>query len=315
MGNVLAADYYRILVLQQPPGDQARYARALLQLPALPWEIEGETEVTEAAVRALVLDNPDIRMRSADETIARYRELRAIGGRLATEVLEIAGATVIMESARALGFMHGNTLVLDNEDEMAYILDYALYANPHQRDRYLQAYLDAHPVLDAESRLVLEAMFQARYCLLQCKAIIPEMGLQVADLLHGEQFTLVDQMLGKTGAVGMMLATHVVAPDGIHMTTGAALPIFDPAIARRVLTLLEPYLGSAKRSFNAKNQHGTLTTRIVTTLLAAGTLQQIAFAQPGESPEQAMARLQVNQKAPPLLLPPESWPQRSLPLR
>ena len=153
MGNVLAADYYRILVLQQPPGDQARYARALLQLPALPWEIEGETEVTEAAVRALVLDNPDIRMRSADETIARYRELRAIGGRLATEVLEIAGATVIMESARALGFMHGNTLVLDNEDEMAYILDYALYANPHQRDRYLQAYLDAHPVLDAESRL------------------------------------------------------------------------------------------------------------------------------------------------------------------
>lgn len=270
----LATEYYRYLCLEQP-FDQTRYARTLQHLPTMPWGADGETKITEDAVNTEILENTDLNLLTPEETRNRYVQLRAVLTRIANAMLDEVVKENIMTSAATLGLVQGNTIVLADEQEQAVVLDHALYADPRKRGKYLDAYQAAHPSLDDDTTLVIEAMYDADYRVMRCEARHPDLGMQVYDLLHDTTFILVDQSLTRTATPGILLAAHVVAPDGIYMTTGAPLPITDQATGTRLLDALKTIPQGVE--FEAQNRTGTLTTRIIRTLLAGGASDHVAY--------------------------------------
>ena len=72
---------------------------------------------------------------------------------------------------------------------------------------------------------MLAAMADHRYGLLRVTARAPGAGVHVADLLGGATPFLFDIGLSQSAEPGLVLATRLVAPDGLTMTTGAGLPV------------------------------------------------------------------------------------------
>jgi hypothetical protein len=126
-------------------------------------------------------------------------------------------------------------LVFGGESELDVLVDYCIY--DHQElpsgtgkrtaiGRYLAF---SRPPVDPDDVLVLHACAQARYCLLSIEKPVPGIGAEVTDLLRRYSFLLTDVGLSKTARVGLLIATRVVAPGGIQMTTGAAFAAARPA--------------------------------------------------------------------------------------
>lgn len=274
---VLATEYFRNLCLEQP-ADRKGYERGLQQLPTMPWDNPREPDITEEAVTTEILDNTHLSLMTTDETRDRYQQLRAVLTRVSNEILADVVKDKAITSAEQLGLMQGKVMVVGEESEMAVVLDHALYADPRHRARYLNAYLAAQKSLDDDTELVIDAMRDAVFSVLRVEERIAQMGVQVYDLLHNTTYLLLDQSLSRYATPDMILAAHVVAPEGIHMTTGAPLPIADRTTGQCLVEVLKTL--PEGQTFDAQNRDGKLTTRILRSLLASGAGEQIAYGEP-----------------------------------
>src|ERR687888_124745 len=93
------------------------------------------------------------------EVIARYRRLREISLRHHSEVLNFVSRDAILQHARRLGLARGNSLVLDDVEELNYAFDLAIHTAPADRSRAIDRYArSARSASGLDERLVLDAM-------------------------------------------------------------------------------------------------------------------------------------------------------------
>jgi uncharacterized protein YchJ len=267
--KVLATEYYRQVARDQP-FDRARYEQGVRRLPLLPWQADESDDhgypcdVTEDEVTAGILDNPAFYLNTVGELRERYRQLRPQLNALQNAVLKLAPSEAILASAKALGMLHQGVMVFDSEGQTAVLMDHILYADPESRCHYLEAYRRAQPQgVSEEQEVILAAMAEARYVVLRCEQTIPKTGAKVHDLLRGQSFLLLDQMLSRTAYPDALFATHVVSIDGAHLATGAGIHIADRTMGEAVNAALPP----GGRSFDEQNTDGKYTTRIIRALL------------------------------------------------
>lgn len=282
--KVLATEYYRWIMRQQP-FEPARYELGLRRLPLLPWQADESgypCDVTEQEVSETILDNPGFHLQTVDEVIEHYRRLRPQLTRLQDAILHRVSREDIMASGQRLGLVHEGILMFDGEDDTAVLMDHILYADPRARRRHLEAHARAHAgELSDEERALLAAMAEARYALMRCESAIPRAGLQVTDLLRGDSFLLADKMAAQTGSPGAVLAAHVVTIDGVHMQTGASLPVPDRASLEAVIAVVP----GGRWGFDERNADGKYTSRIIRALLRSRALMGDA-----ETPSPAVSR-------------------------
>src|SRR5204863_1157619 len=111
------------------------------------------------------------------------------------------------------------------QDMIAVLMDYCIYDVRRQGRNAIERFLaETPPPANSDDMVLLQAMRHARYSLFAVESAEPGVGVHVRDLLRDEPLFLVDVGLSRTAAVGLVLAARVMAPDGIGMTTGAALP-------------------------------------------------------------------------------------------
>jgi hypothetical protein len=174
-------------------------------------------------------------------------------------------------------------MYFDNESELAVLYDYCIYDHRElARAGNAVERLAAHapPPVGSDERLVLEAALAAKYRVVKVDEPVDGVGAQVTDLLRAESFLLVDRGLAMSARPGQLFATRVIAPDGIHMTTGAVLPISDDDVLLDIRDELGTELGD-----DADERLGSLTTRerarlsaaIIRVCLAHGTSSGIAY--------------------------------------
>jgi hypothetical protein len=160
------------------------------------------------------------------DNVPRYRTIRQGLVRLQNELLQTLSKDDFNEAAASLGLLHQDVLVFDNEHEMAVVADHAIYdirrGGRSAIERYLAANADK---LSDEDRALLDAMVADRYTIVMIEGTEPGAGVAVTDLLGGPPFFLYDIGLGQGGTPGLVLATRLIAPDGLTMTTGGALPM------------------------------------------------------------------------------------------
>lgn len=218
------------------------------------------------------------------ELLARYTHLRQVGLELNNRLVEALDRSALDEGGKKLGILKRNVLTLDTEDEIAVLMDYCLHDvrrhGANAVDRYLA---ETPPAAESDEMVLLQALRQARYSLLVVESAEPRVGVHVRDLLRDEPLFLVDVGLGSTAAAGMVLAGRVMAPEGIGMTTGAALPVGVLSAAERARLL--DGLKATFKGMNFRNlspeEAGELAATIIRTCLRQGAAERIAYVEPG----------------------------------
>jgi len=278
IGKAMACHYYRVMSLRESP-DKSAYVRDLQQLPVLPWETDAG--ITEDAVIRDVLDNDNIDTRTEEEWRVRYQKLRSTTYTIHNAIIKLMGSERLFESARALGMARRDGFASLSDTEINIICDHAIYADPRKRAGHIQAYRATQHVLDDDSEMVLASMLDAKYCLLQYEShFITDVGIKVIDQLRQQTFVLFDINLSHMANQDMLIATHIIAPEGISMTTGGGLPIPDNESLRAIDDLLVVEFGSGKRNFDEHNTNGKLATGMIRILLKTGASERIRYAEP-----------------------------------
>lgn len=160
------------------------------------------------------------------ELLARYKHLRQVGLELNNRLVQTLSRSVVNEGGKKLGILKGKVLTLDTEDEIAVLMDYCLHDLRRDGVNAVEQYLRASaPTPESDEWILLQALRQARYSLFATEATEPGVGVHARDLLRDEPLFIVDVGFSRSASVGMVLAARIVSPEGINMTTGAALPV------------------------------------------------------------------------------------------
>lgn len=279
---VLAAEYFKMLVLKQA-WDVERYGRGMKRLPVMPWEDDGSddpADVTQEDVREAILDNPNLIMETSEQTKERYLRLRSRFMDIQKTMTPLIDREMFLASARSLGVMKGKTLVADSEDTLSVLADHCVYANPKQRRKLLKTYRSRHAKsIDSDCKELLDAMENARYAVLFCEGVLTGIGVQVRNLLTGEVIRLIDVNMAKTVERGLVICSHIIAPHGMYITTGAPLPVPSEVAITDITEIIEEYIDHGRLdSDGIKNDHGKFATRVIGTLLRHEAMEHTQYA-------------------------------------
>lgn len=278
---VLAAEHFRALALKQA-WDMERYGRGLNRLPVMPWEDDGSdypADVTKEDVQEAVLDNPNLTMETFEQTKERYLRLRSLFKDIQKTMTPLIDREKFRASAQALGLMKGKTLVVDGEDTLSVVADHCVYADPRQRRQLLQTYRRRHAKsINSERKELLDAMEKARYAVLFCEGVLPDLGVQVRNLLTDEVIRLIDINMAETVETGLVICSHIIAPHGMYMTTGAPLPILSKEVGVEVTEVGREYITDDRLHRDGiKNDRGEFATRVISILLRHAVMEQTEY--------------------------------------
>jgi hypothetical protein len=221
--------------------------------------------------------------REQADRLARYQHLRQVALPLNHRLVKTLSKSVLDEGGKKLGILEGKALVLDSEDEIAVLMDYCIYDVRRRGQNAIDHFLaKSPPAPDSDEMVLLQAMGQAYYAVVVVEKAEHKRGVHVRDLLRDEPLFLTDVGFSLTGSRGMVLATRVMAPEGIHMTTGAALPmgVLSPAerteLRQRLLTTLR------RDDFRdlSPDEASRLAATIIRQCLQQGAAERIEYIEP-----------------------------------
>jgi hypothetical protein len=162
-----------------------------------------------------------------DSVTAKYGSHREIQRALNRRLTTMVPMAAIKECARSLGVWEEGTLAFEEEDDVAVLMDFAIYdyrirGGTNAVERLVK---QAQWAPGSEEQRILDAMLRARFTLLRVSSLVPDVGVQVQDLLYEREFLLADVGLSMTATEGQHIACRVLEFPEFHMTTGATVPL------------------------------------------------------------------------------------------
>jgi hypothetical protein len=171
-----------------------------------------------------------------EDVLRRYRHLRAIGMHHHSAALKCLARPAIVEHARRLGLMAGQTLIANSEEELTLVFDLAIYTAREGRSRPIDRYAKAAQLSpDSDEIVMLEAMCRARFSIWRIDRRHDACGLVVSDLLRQAEAWLIDEGLEVSGTAGMCFASRLCDVDQFAITSGVIVPV-DRSMLEDVLT-------------------------------------------------------------------------------
>jgi hypothetical protein len=163
---------------------------------------------------------------SRGDVLARYRHLRRISKQHHAKVMDFVTPQAFLECARRIGLAQGKTLIVDEEEELFFANDLAIYTAPPGRSRAIDRYARSVPLAPgSDEARVLEAMCGARFTLVRIERRHEVAGLIVSDIAVGAELWLMDEGFEKSLPDRCMLATRLYKPDGFWVTAGVSVPL------------------------------------------------------------------------------------------
>jgi hypothetical protein len=102
---------------------------------------------------------------------------------------------------------------------------------------------ESPPSAGSDEYVVLKAMSQSFYTLVQVEQVLKGVGVQADDLLGDRRYPIIDMGLSKTGVKGLVIATRLLPFADFVMTSGAPIPI-DPKVTEEILDHINQQFGS-----------------------------------------------------------------------
>ena len=217
-------------------------------------------------------------LRTREEVIGRYRQIREVSKRFSNELLKFVPSSAIFKQARKLGLVYDRTLLLDSMDEMAFLFDLAIYTAPPDRTSAIERFArNARFAPESDEARVLNAKRKARFTACMVKRRHEIAGLVMGDVLRRTEFWLVDEGLEQTLSDGDTLVTRVFAPDAFCVTCGVMMPV-NLGIMTDVFYEVVPRLNH--HTIEQICQDRRFAEAIYRTAMAEGTMDTISFRDP-----------------------------------
>ena len=219
--------------------------------------------------------------------LRNYKELRPKSVAVNTRLVQSLSGEEMRDAASALGILHGkNELVLQTEDELSVMMDYAIHNLFRDGKNAVDRLLETNPFpQDSPEQRLLRAMQQSHFTLFETTETVPGLGVRGLDGPEKTPIVIVDIGFSQTAHSGALLATRIFSPEeGWWMTTGAALPLNHEALHRM------------ERGFqNFAQRHGREPSEsqreaiIRRACIQSGASRQISYANVGRRSDQRPA--------------------------
>lgn len=222
--------------------------------------------------------------------VARYKDFRKITRHLQNgPLLEYVSKKTFDVCGKKLGVLEGNTLVLDDMDQIGAVMDYCIYDYREGGRNAVEQYIaDTRLSPDSDESVVVKAMSEAFYTLVQVAEVVPGVGVRAKDLLNDREYLLIDMGFGKTATEDIVIATRLLAFEDFVMTSGAPLPADTEALAEILDFVLEHYgTEGDKRIELDMDQRADLTAAIIRICLQQESSYELAYQDVGTGPTAA----------------------------
>lgn len=208
------------------------------------------------------------------EVLRRYRHLRAIATRHHGAAVQFLARPSILEQARRLGLLAGQTLIADSEVELTLVFELAIYTAKDGRSRAIDRYAKAARLpASSDEMFMLEAMRHARFSIWQVERRHDACGLVVSDMLRQTEAWLVDEGMERSARSGMCFASRLCEVEPFVITSGVMVPVLGP--------MLEEVLTDARACRHPDPQRVSDDPRFAAAIYRAaldhGIMERVAF--------------------------------------
>ena len=190
----------------------------------------------------------------------------------------------MQEGGRLLGILRNGTLIFGNEEVLPILMDFCIHEVRRRGRTAVEAHFDEMPYPDgSDEALFLRSLKESYYSLFAVQATEPGVGLQIRDVVRGHDLKLVDVGLSQTASRGLVIATRLINLDGMHATSGAAIPMgahSGPDLSERISALAEiarPLLGNPESA----EKRSAAIAGLIAMCLREGRADHIDYREPG----------------------------------
>lgn len=170
--------------------------------------------------------------------IKKYKKYRRVGQDLNNRVHDVGLKKEAFEEATALlGIREGKTIILDHEDDIAAVVDFALNDCRWQGKTAMERYQEEVGGKTAVERELLAGMLAARTSLFRLDSVrTAARTLTFTDLLaaDSEPVTIIDIGLSETAVPGILMFFRLVPLADFNMSAGMGF-VFPPQKTRYLL--------------------------------------------------------------------------------
>ncbi len=161
--------------------------------------------------------------------IEKYKEYRKISKELNHKIMNTClEPDVFMKSAGLLGAARGNALILDNEDEMNILMDFALREYKVNKQNTVEIYREKIGWENEIEKEILDAFISSYTFLFKITSISKgEKSLILNDLLNKkDNIKIMDLALSKTAVPGLLLFIRLVPFKDFNMSAGISFAFY-----------------------------------------------------------------------------------------
>lgn len=221
------------------------------------------------------------------QLVDRYKDFRKVNRRLHSALLSYLPKKELKECAEKLGISKSGVFVFHEQHEADVLIDYCIYDYHEGGENAVSRYImENPPTPDSDEHVVLKAMLESHYSLIQVEGIVEGVGIQAHDLLNNRRFLLIDIGFSQTAGEGVVIAARIIPFEDFVMTSGAALPV-DADTLTRILDLLNQRFDGGPDEFlkSSSEQKADLTASIIHFCLEADASSRIAYEDVGGEPQ------------------------------
>jgi hypothetical protein len=222
-----------------------------------------------------------------NELVDRYECFRRISRQLHSTLLNYLPKKALKKCAKKLGISKSGVFVFQQEHEADVLMDYCIYDYYEGSINTVSRYMMQHPpTAGSDEYLVLKAMSESYYSIIQVEDIVDGVGIRAHDPLRDKRFLLVDIGLSRTAIEGLVIAARFISFEDFAMTSGAALPVDADTLIKIMDLLTQRFVeGPDKcRDFSVK-QKADLSASIIRLCLESEASSRIAYEYPERNPE------------------------------
>lgn len=189
-------------------------------------------------MKSIFRKREDIQSEEKEKT---YRRTRKETSDLLLKISNfLTSKKTVQQAAKSLGLLSGKTIVMADENDMGYIMDFSIFEAKIGTQTAIQYFYDYGPELSAKEDQHLAYLLKSHISLFKIVGIDPNnYTADLKDLLNEDKiYTITDISLSsQPRQVGILLFTRLFTFDNMSMTGGAAMafhPTHDAEIKKRL---------------------------------------------------------------------------------
>ncbi|MFM8330123.1 MAG: hypothetical protein ACKN9T_00355 [Candidatus Methylumidiphilus sp.] len=177
--------------------------------------------------------------------IERYKAHRVASRELHTDLAKQLPKPAVQECGKKIGIFKAGTLILNNDDEIGILFDYALHHYYRAGKNTIQRYFDnTQPPDGSMDKTLMRALLESWYSVFRVVDVHPRQGVSLLDLVSGKTFDLVDLGLGDTATLGGILVGRILPVADFNMSSGTFVPVSEAVFEDHIKPILRKFLKS-----------------------------------------------------------------------